>query len=183
MLTETLWNGATDREWVFNPLEAGVVSAPTQLPVLCSALHLPKWYRGAHDVMSAVCCLAIQCSLLDGRQVGLVRGSVWGAALETIPLWPTGKGAGGLCSFSYNGCSDLGVWNQMPHPGSDVLPPPCQLTKLLSSGVYQETQAVPEKPFRDKVKCSPGLHTASATLQAPRDQVGQGMRDSWWVSG
>ena len=85
MLTETLWNRAMDREWVFNPLEARVASAPAQLLVLCSALHLPKWYGGAHDVMSALCCLAIQCSLLDGRQVGLVQGSVWGGCPRDDP--------------------------------------------------------------------------------------------------
>ena len=36
MLTETFWNGAMDREWVFNPLEARVASAPTQ-QLLCFA--------------------------------------------------------------------------------------------------------------------------------------------------
>ena len=54
MLTETLWNGAMDREWVFNPLKARVASVPTQqllrFLLLCSVLCLPKGFPGSSGV-------------------------------------------------------------------------------------------------------------------------------------
>lgn len=60
MLTETLWNGAMEREWAFNPLKAGVASAPTQraaeaaAPGALRGPGLPTQHPGAHVLLSSV---------------------------------------------------------------------------------------------------------------------------------
>ena len=74
MLTETLWNGAMDREWVFNPLKARVASVPTQqllqFLLLCSVLCLPKGFPGSSGVR-----ISLPMEETGDAEVGSMPGS------------------------------------------------------------------------------------------------------------
>lgn len=86
MLTETLWNGAMEREWAFNPLRAGAASAPSQrapeaaAPVALGGPGTPTQYPGAHALLSSV--LLPPSSLVLWGKVGWWLGvfpAVWSA--------------------------------------------------------------------------------------------------------